>query len=101
MPPGASTILGIEFSGHVEQVGEGVSEWTQGDEVLGLAAGVSTRVYECVVRCWRDASVSFSAAHTSPNACPDHASIPPGRVCGICRCTTRQPNQETNPPVLG
>ncbi|PIL35168.1 hypothetical protein GSI_02957 [Ganoderma sinense ZZ0214-1] len=38
-PPGASTILGVEFSGHVEQVGEGVSEWVPGDDVLGLAAG--------------------------------------------------------------
>ena len=41
LPPGASTILGVEFSGHVEQAGEGVTEWHTGDEVLGLAAGVS------------------------------------------------------------
>ncbi|KAG6335615.1 hypothetical protein ID866_3472 [Astraeus odoratus] len=41
VPPGASAILGVEFSGHVEQVGLGVSKWSQGDEVFGLAAGVS------------------------------------------------------------
>ena len=46
LPPGASTILGVEFSGHVEQVGEGVSEWKDGDEVLGLAAGVSTHIHD-------------------------------------------------------
>ena len=41
MPPGAPTILGVEFSGHVVQAGEGVTEWQEGDEVLGLAMGVS------------------------------------------------------------
>ncbi|KAI0762024.1 quinone oxidoreductase [Trametes elegans] len=39
MPPGAPDILGVEFSGHVAQVGEGVTEWKEGDEVLGLASG--------------------------------------------------------------
>ncbi|KAI0770603.1 quinone oxidoreductase [Fomes fomentarius] len=38
-PPGYSTILGVEFSGRVVQVGEGVSEWREGDEVLGLTGG--------------------------------------------------------------
>ena len=41
MPPGAPTIMGVEFSGHVVQVGDGVTEWREGDEVLGLAMGVS------------------------------------------------------------
>ncbi|KAI0642972.1 quinone oxidoreductase [Trametes meyenii] len=39
VPPGAPDILGVEFSGHVVQVGEGVPEWKEGDEVLGLASG--------------------------------------------------------------
>ncbi|KAI0671128.1 quinone oxidoreductase [Trametes maxima] len=39
LPPGAPDILGVEFSGHVVGVGEGVSEWKEGDEVLGLASG--------------------------------------------------------------
>ena len=43
MPPGAPTILGVEFSGHVVKAGEGVSEWHEGDEVFGLAMGVSRR----------------------------------------------------------
>src|SRR5215213_2476526 len=38
-PPGASHILGLEFSGIVSEVGEGVTEWTTGDEVCGLLAG--------------------------------------------------------------
>ncbi|KAI0718186.1 quinone oxidoreductase [Cerioporus squamosus] len=39
MPPGAPTILGVEFSGHVVKAGEGVTEWREGDEVFGLAMG--------------------------------------------------------------
>lgn len=41
VPKGASNILGVEFSGHVSELGNGVSEWKEGDEVLGLAGGVS------------------------------------------------------------
>lgn len=40
-PPGASEILGVEFSGDIEEVGEGVDEWKVGDAVMGLAGGVS------------------------------------------------------------
>ena len=40
LPPGASTILGVEFSGHVAEVGQGVTQWKEGDEVFGLASGV-------------------------------------------------------------
>jgi NADPH:quinone reductase-like Zn-dependent oxidoreductase len=39
-PPGASTILGVEFSGTITLLGEKVSSWRVGDEVLGLAGGV-------------------------------------------------------------
>ena len=39
-PPGASEILGVEFSGHVTEIGEGVQHWKVGDEVIGLAGGV-------------------------------------------------------------
>ena len=41
LPPGAPSIMGVEFSGHVVGVGDGVTEWAEGDEVLGLASGVS------------------------------------------------------------
>lgn len=40
VPPGVSKILGVEFSGHVVALGEDVTEWKEGDEVLGLAGGV-------------------------------------------------------------
>lgn len=41
LPPQASkTIMGVEFSGVVEQVGEGAQGYKQGDEVFGLAFGV-------------------------------------------------------------
>lgn len=39
-PPGASDILGVEFSGIVAGIGSGVDNWKEGDEVLGLAGGV-------------------------------------------------------------
>jgi putative PIG3 family NAD(P)H quinone oxidoreductase len=38
-PPGASDILGLECSGTVEAVGEGVTDWSVGDEVCALLAG--------------------------------------------------------------
>ena len=42
VPPGASEILGVEFSGHVAALGPDTSAtWAIGDQVLGLAAGVS------------------------------------------------------------
>ena len=44
VPLGASDILGLEFSGVVEQLGPGVTKWAMGDEVFGLADGVSTGV---------------------------------------------------------
>ena len=40
-PPGASSILGVEFAGVVTELGPGVTEWSVGDEVLGLTGGVS------------------------------------------------------------
>ncbi|KAI0927494.1 hypothetical protein AcV5_008022 [Taiwanofungus camphoratus] len=39
IPPGASTILGVEFSGNIVGAGQDVTEWKEGDEVLGLAGG--------------------------------------------------------------
>lgn len=59
VPPGASQILGVEFSGHVAELGSGVSEWKTGDEVFGLTTGVcmqleikhaSRKLTECNVK---------------------------------------------------
>jgi putative PIG3 family NAD(P)H quinone oxidoreductase len=38
-PPGASAILGLEVSGVVRAVAEGVSDWAAGDRVLALLPG--------------------------------------------------------------
>jgi putative PIG3 family NAD(P)H quinone oxidoreductase len=38
-PPGASEVLGLECSGIVSEVGEGVTGWRVGDEVCALLAG--------------------------------------------------------------
>jgi len=43
-PSGASEILGVEFSGRIAALGPNTSaKWTIGDQVLGLASGVSRR----------------------------------------------------------
>lgn len=42
LPPQASkTIMGVEFAGTVTKVGEGAKQYKEGDEVFGLAFGVS------------------------------------------------------------
>ena len=38
-PPGESDVIGLEASGVVEEIGEGVERWKQGDEVVALLAG--------------------------------------------------------------
>src|SRR3954454_9236868 len=38
-PPGASEVIGLECSGTVAAVGEGVTTWQVGDEVCALLAG--------------------------------------------------------------
>jgi putative PIG3 family NAD(P)H quinone oxidoreductase len=38
-PPGASDVLGLECSGEIAVVGEGVTEWQVGDAVCALLAG--------------------------------------------------------------
>lgn len=42
LPPQASkTIMGVEFAGTVTKVGDGAKQYKEGDEVFGLAFGVS------------------------------------------------------------
>jgi putative PIG3 family NAD(P)H quinone oxidoreductase len=38
-PPGASDIIGLEVSGNVEAVGDGVTQWSPGQPVCALLAG--------------------------------------------------------------
>jgi putative PIG3 family NAD(P)H quinone oxidoreductase len=47
-PPGASPILGLEASGQVVALGEGVTRWKQGDWVCGLANGGGYAEYVCI-----------------------------------------------------
>lgn len=46
-PPGASPILGLELSGEVVALGEGVTQWKLGDQVCALTPGGSYAEY-CV-----------------------------------------------------
>lgn len=42
LPPGAPATMGVEFSGTIAELGDGCGEkWKLGDEVIGLALGVS------------------------------------------------------------
>jgi NADPH:quinone reductase-like Zn-dependent oxidoreductase len=44
VPQDAPEILGVEFAGHITALGPDTSAtWTVGDQVLGLASGVSRR----------------------------------------------------------
>ena len=38
-PPGAPDVIGLECSGRIAELGEGVEGWTVGDEVCALLAG--------------------------------------------------------------
>jgi putative PIG3 family NAD(P)H quinone oxidoreductase len=47
-PPGASETIGLEVSGTISAVGEGVTEWTVGQEVCALLAGGGYAEYVAV-----------------------------------------------------
>jgi len=47
-PAGSSTILGVEFSGHISEIGADVSGWQIDDEVLGLVGGGAYAEYIAV-----------------------------------------------------
>ncbi|KAF7364700.1 Quinone oxidoreductase PIG3 [Mycena venus] len=49
LPAGASTILGVEFSGTVAVIGSNVTQWKVGDEVLGLTSGGAYAEYLVVL----------------------------------------------------
>ena len=48
LPPGTSAILGVEFSGTVEECGSGATKFNKGDEVFGLAFGGAYAEYIAV-----------------------------------------------------
>ena len=47
-PPSASPILGLEASGEVVGLGEGVNRWKLGDQLCGLANGGAYAEYVCI-----------------------------------------------------
>ncbi|KAJ7081593.1 quinone oxidoreductase [Mycena belliarum] len=49
-PAGSSTILGVEFAGHIAAVGSDVSQWKVDDEVMGLAGGGAYAEYIVVLQ---------------------------------------------------
>jgi putative PIG3 family NAD(P)H quinone oxidoreductase len=47
-PPGASDIPGLEVAGHIEALGEGVTDWKIGDTICALVSGGGYAEY-CIV----------------------------------------------------
>ena len=47
-PPGASPIAGLELSGEVVALGEGVTQWKIGDSLCALANGGAYAEYACI-----------------------------------------------------
>lgn len=71
LPPGVSSILGVEFSGVISEVGSDITEWEVGEQVLGLAGGVRID----------------SAYPMHMTACSTYlVCYPTGRICGIYCC---------------
>ncbi|BGP39957.1 hypothetical protein JCM10450v2_003937 [Rhodotorula kratochvilovae] len=70
LPPGASTILGVEFSGTIEE--PGASDYKKGDEVFGLATGGAYAEYISVpagMVTRKPAHVSWEKAAAVPENC--------------------------------
>ncbi|KAF5360837.1 hypothetical protein D9756_004962 [Leucocoprinus leucothites] len=70
-PPGASSILGVEFSGVISEIGPGVEGWAVGDQVLGLAGGGAYAEYILVASTHiikKPASMSWVQAASIPEA---------------------------------
>jgi NADPH:quinone reductase-like Zn-dependent oxidoreductase len=84
LPAQASkTIMGVEFAGTVTKVGEGAKQYKEGDEVFGLAFGVSrhhtptqalglTRLLGCIcgIHCFArvDAAAQAERAQLGPSS---------------------------------
>ncbi|KAJ7062331.1 quinone oxidoreductase [Mycena amicta] len=73
-PAGSSTILGVEFSGQVASVGTGVTRWSVGDEVLGLAGGGAYAEYIVVLQTHLVAKPLICPGQKQP-ACPTFQAV--------------------------
>lgn len=68
-PPGASSILGVEFSGKVVDVGSEVKDMGMGEEVFGLTTGGAYAEYVCIPASMvlkKPASLSWVEAASMP-----------------------------------
>lgn len=84
VPPQASSILGVEFSGTIESLGPDVKEaFKEGDEVFGLAYGGAYAEYIAVsthMLLHRPAHLSWEEAAGVPEVCtsspsPSHSHL--------------------------
>jgi NADPH:quinone reductase-like Zn-dependent oxidoreductase len=99
-PPGASSILGVEFSGNVVEVGPNTSDCKVGSEVFGLVGGVS--FLEIGIKPLICNIVAFQGAYAEYVVCweklviqkPSHltwveaASIPENYLTGTYFCSS-------------
>ena len=84
-PQDAPEILGVEFAGHITALGPDTSvTWTIGDQVLGLASGVSQH-----------------RGSTYNSGWPTLQQTMLGRLCRIYCCTRNADPPQAAPTVLG
>ena len=89
VPPGASEILGVEFSGIVSELGVGCGKrWKIGDEVIGLASGVCGYLLR-------------SGRHGMMSVTRTDAPYLAGRICRIHSLALCQLDAQTSPSQLG
>lgn len=101
-PPGASSILGVEFSGNVAELGPDTSAYSIGDEVLGLVGGVRPCTPVGLISVCVNEMFDFQGAYAEYIACseklliskPSHltwteaASIPENFLTGALHVVT-------------
>ncbi|BCW90386.1 Phthiocerol synthesis polyketide synthase type I PpsC [Alphaproteobacteria bacterium SO-S41] len=89
-PPGASDILGLECAGTIAALGEGVTKWRIGDEVVALIAGGGYAEYcaapegSCLAKpaalSWEEAGATAEAFFTVWTNVSDRCRLAPGET---------------------
>ncbi len=78
-----NTILGYEFSGEVEAVGNDVSQYKEGDRVFGTTTGLKTGAYAeyvCVPERWKQGVVAKMPANLTH---AEAAAVPIGAMAAL------------------
>ena len=77
------TILGYEFSGEVEEVGEEVKRFREGDQVFGTTTGLMNGAYAeyvCIPEEWKQGVIAKNPVNMS---CDEAAAVPIGGMAAL------------------